>query len=248
MYEDELMKIDFYSLHPTLVPFIGNNYSKYRILQIGESHYISQTPENEKYNIVYFQKWWSDPCNEILVDSPEWVDTRKVLHNYMNEYRSGNSYTIFTNLLKSFSRVVLKKEISNITMEDKSLYNYIAFMNFFQMPSIYDGAKYWNALYASAKKCGNKKLASEQWNKAVQISTMVLDQVIDIIEPKAIVFTSISAGDAYKDINGKYSKDERTIYTSHPGYPYTWWKKLKSLDYQRGIDVFEEGLERIYNC
>jgi hypothetical protein len=36
------------------------------------------------------------------------------------------------------------------------------------------------------------------------------------------------------------------IYTSHPGYPFTWWKKLKSLEGRRGIDIFEDGLKRIY--
>ena len=46
-YFDKLKQIDFYSkeIHPELIPFVGTDYSKYRILQIGESHFISNYPE-----------------------------------------------------------------------------------------------------------------------------------------------------------------------------------------------------------
>ena len=54
-YDDQLNHIDIYKLHPMLMPHIGTEYDKYRILHIGESHYINQTPDTEKYNIKYFE-------------------------------------------------------------------------------------------------------------------------------------------------------------------------------------------------
>jgi hypothetical protein len=231
-------------LHQTFLPFVGDMYDQYKVLHIGESHYIGQTPDNEKYSISYFEKWWESSCEDVINDYPGWADTRMVMSNYMQgKY---GAYTIFTNFIKSFSRVVLKKEISNISHEDKSLYEYVAFMNFFQMPSIYEGMKFWDSLELAAEMAGDTSLALKMWNKAVEKSINTVDAVIEIIEPKAIVFTTVSAGNAYKEANGKYSKDSRVIYTSHPGYPYTWWKSLKSLDGKRGIDVMEEGLRNIF--
>ena len=244
-YDEKLKAIDLFKVHPTLLPFVGDEYDKYRILHIGESHYINQKYDSEKYGIEYFVKWWKNPCNEILDDSPGYVDTRYVLSNYMNGING--SYSIFINFTKSFSRVVLNKEISKIFHEDKALYKYVAFMNYFQMPSLYKGENFWNSLKKSAQKCGKKELASKTWYTAVEHSTAVVDSVIEILNPKAIVFASISAGEAYKDSNGKFASDSRLIITSHPGSPYSWNKPISSLGYQKGVDFFEKELKRIYN-
>lgn len=246
-FDSRLKEIDIYKLHPTIMPFIGDKFETYKILQVGESHYIDQTPEKEKYDIEYFFKWWDEPCQEVLDDSPGWVDTRGVMSNYINEPRNGNSYTIFTNFIKTFSEVVIGKEISSISMEDKQLYQYIAFMNFFQMPSIYEGKNYWKSLEISSKKKGNRKLAGEMWNIASRQSVETLDRVIEILEPKAVIITSISAGETYQNYGGKHLGDN-VIITSHPGYPFTWWKKLKSLDGKTGKEVMEQGLKNIYKC
>lgn len=84
------------------------------------------------------------------------------------------------------------------------------------MPSLYSGEKYWNSIYTSAKKIGNKNLASDVWYDTADKSTRIIDQVIGVLEPKAIVFTSISAGNAYKNAGEK-----------------------------KGIEVFEEGLNTL---
>ena len=39
-YDLELQNIPVYSLHQNLLPFIGDLYEDYRLLHIGESHYI----------------------------------------------------------------------------------------------------------------------------------------------------------------------------------------------------------------
>ena len=245
-YEKELNDIEVYRLHPYLKPFVGEKYDEYKVLHIGESHYINQTYDKEVYGIDSFKQWWEKPCDYIIknLDCEGWINTRHVMSNYMSDKKG--AYTIFNNFIKSFSKVALMRPISNISPEDKKLYDYVAFMNFFQIPSLYEGKKLWDSFYESAKKMGNRKIAYEQWDAAVAHSVEVIDKVIDILSPHAVVFTSISAGKAYCEANGKYSKDIRIIYTSHPAYPFTWNKPLKSLDGKSGKEVMEAGLESFF--
>lgn len=244
--DKELMSIDFLKIHPNLLPFIGARYDEYRILQVGESHYINQTPKTEKFNLECFQRWWKESCDDLLIDSPGYVETRGVINNNYFENKRG-SYGIFTNAIKSFSKVILDEEIPNINKEKKQLYTYFAFMNFFQMPSIYEGLSFWKSLDISGKKNNKKELVGKIWDKTVQESTHVLDDVIDILKPQVIVFTSISAGNAYKyNENSRHCNDSNIIYTSHPNYSITWNKPLKSLGGKKGVEVFEEGLRRLY--
>lgn len=243
--DKELGNIEFFKIHPNLLPFIGDRYDEYRILQVGESHYINQTPETEKFDIGCFERWWNESCDDLLIDSPGYVDTRGVLNSKYLKNKKG-SYGIFTNAIKSFSKVVFNEEILTINEEKKQLYNYFAFMNFFQIPSIYYGKGFWKSLYISGKKNSKKELAHKMWDKAVQESTRVLDEVIDILNPRVVAFTSISAGEAYKRSNGRHCNDSNIIYTSHPNYSVTWNKSLKTLDGKKGFEIFEEGLRKLY--
>ena len=245
-YDQTLENNEFFKLHPTLLPFIGSNYDKYKILHIGESHYLSQTIETEKYSIEDFNnRWWNDECTDILAESPNYVDTRKVINNYLDD--KNGSYTIFTNVLKSFSKAILNEEITNISKEHKQKYTYFAFMNYFQMPSLHSGKGFWRSLCDSAEVIGNPELAFNVWDYTVSKSTEIVDFVIETINPNVIVFTSTSAGDAYKNSNGKHKNDKRVIYTSHPAYPYTWYKPLRRFNGKRGVDVFEDNLKFIIN-
>lgn len=239
-FDKQLNTITTYQIHPSFLPYIGDDFDEYRVLHVGESHYIGQSPENERFGIDYFQKWWSAHCEEVEGEFGGWF-TRPVMQNYMDNKQG--AYTIFNNFLKSFSRSVLDKEIS-INPDTKKLYRYLAFMNFFQMPSLYDGVKYWDSLEISAKKHGNMQAAYDMWDAAVKNATETLDAVIDIIKPKAVVITSISAGNAYKKCGGKNVNS--IVFTSHPAYPYTWYKELKALDGQRGVDVCEQGLRKVF--
>ena len=66
-YDDKLEKLEWFKLHPQLKPFIGNNYDEYKILQIGESHYIDRTQDDDKFNICYFRdNWWNSSCDDLV--------------------------------------------------------------------------------------------------------------------------------------------------------------------------------------
>ena len=91
----------------------------------------------------------------------------------------------------------------------------------------------------------NKQMASDMWEIACKNAVDTLDSVIEIVKPKAVVITSLSAGTAYKDYGGKHT--DSIIFTSHPAYPYTWHKRLKGLGGQKGIDVCENGLKAVFD-
>lgn len=245
-YDEKLCKIPFFMIHKELLPFVGMDYDQYKILQIGESHYLNQREGNAQVHIEDFMKnWWESPCQNLLEKSNSvgWVNTRDVVKRYMD---GNGTYTIFTNVLKSFSSVVLKHDLPHITLADKSRYHYFAFMNFYQMPSLYAGERYWKSL--NMDDHNNQENSSRMWDKCMEESCKVVDQVIGILNPKMIAFTSTAAGNDYKNYKkAKYAKDSRVVYTSHPQTPYTWNKPLKSLGQKTGKAHFEEMLKKIYN-
>lgn len=238
-YDQHFKNIAFYSVHEEYLPFIGDDYDKYKILQIGESHYLSQCPNNVTIHLTDFEKWKTTACTKVYESSPDYYHTRKVMQNYVDGHKG--SYDIFNNFSKSFSKVVLKSEVNHLSIQDKKrLYNNLAFMNFFQMPSLFFGMKYWDSLREDAKILGNKNLAQYVWDECVSSSTSTLDDVIEIIKPSLIVFTSISAGRAY---NGKYAGNHKIVITSHCGDNRIWHRSLKSLNYENGITVLEKAFE-----
>lgn len=244
--ENALNDIHHYRIHPEYLPFIGKDYEKYRILIVGESHYINQSAHSSTVTLKDFDLWWDEPCPKVSNGSEGWYNTRQVVENYKSGDKGGK-YGIFTNTIKSFSKVVLGEEIHRITLDKKQLIDCFAFMNFFQMPALYSKMKYWNSLVKSAKLLGDTSLAYEVWNKSAAASSEVLNKVIDIIKPRLVVFVSVSAGKAYKDlIAAKPAVGTDIVYTSHPSSPFSWNKPLKSLDFKTGKQVFEESLERTF--
>jgi hypothetical protein len=82
-FDDKLNEIPHFRIHPSYLPFVGEHYEDYRVLHIGESHFVDQAPGATKYGISYFEKWWADPCREIDELCPEWIDIRCVIAEYM---------------------------------------------------------------------------------------------------------------------------------------------------------------------
>lgn len=244
--EKALDSIGFYQFHPEYKPFVGEKYDQYRILQVGESHYIGQKAgsETDEFPITYFEKWWEDHCDR-LYEWPDpdpkegnwggWYNTRGVVENFIAN-RSTGGYNIFANMLRVFDSVYGSGQVY-MDAEARQRYHYFAFMNFFQMPSLYRGKKYWTALLQSAQKQGNERLAYEMWEKAVEVSADTLDKVIDILKPEIIIFTSVSAYDAYRS---KHADDPRIIKATHPCSP--WWNRKHGNDGLSGRERLEQRL------
>jgi hypothetical protein len=254
--EESLNAIEFYQHHPEYKPFVGNNFDKYRILQVGESHYIGQGAKDrmDEFPITYFDKWWEDPCVK-LCEWPDpnpkegkwgdWYNTRGVVENFIAN-RSTGGYNIFANMIRSFDCVYGNGQVY-MDVDARQRYHYFAFMNFFKMPALYNGVKFWDSLYISAKKIGDTSLAGNMFDLAAKKSAEVLDQVIETIKPNAIVISSREAATAYEKY-GKYRGNEvgpAIIHTVHPCC--SWWnRKIRRYNGRTGREYFEDELRALH--
>lgn len=219
-YDSLLEDVPFYKIHKSYLPFVGDKYDTYRILIVGESHYINQKPGGTaEYDLKYFREhWWNGTSHKLDADPLQegWYCTRKVLNNYMNGHRT-RGHLIFTNLVKAFSETILNQPVEHISNESAKQFRYFSFMNFFQMPSLYQGMKFWDSL----KKFGETDKNCPEWDHCVKVSSAVLDEVIDILQPEAVIFASKSAHSAFSQSSARYANDAKIDVVSHPGCP--WW-------------------------
>lgn len=251
-YCDELKNIEFYKSHPTYMPFIGDKYDQFKILHIGESHYLPQD-QQEYFGIDQMAEHWWDGYRDLDEAQTEssgskkwigWYHTSNVVRDYMSDSRT-RSHGIFTEMVKVFSEACLQEPISSISEAQSKKYNYFAFMNFFQMPALCRGMSYWPALVRSARNSGlsrkeARQLAGKVWDDTVARSAELVNQVIDVLKPEIVIFTSRSAAKAYI----KYGKIHpgKIIYTVHPGCKY-WHKPVSS---QIGKAALLEKLQAHY--
>lgn len=239
-YYTALSRIDFFKLHPSYIPFVGNLYDEYKILQISESHY-SDIMDTKVYGIEYFSKWFDEKCPEVEVDILNNKLTRRVCEGVCN---GCNRFSNFDNPLRSFMKVVLDIENPHTNKQTRPLYHHFAYMNFYQMLAFEAKGYFKKSFYNQAEREGLTKTAENLLDRCRQVSTNVVDQVIDVLEPKAIVFTSIDAWEQYICYSGKYIDDNRMIYSTHPGRP--WNSKQNKLNGRTGKDVFEARLRELY--
>lgn len=242
-YYAELSRVHFYTLHPSYIPFVGSDYDTYRILHIGESHYCDSM-DVEQFGINFFANWFDEPCAEVETNLLNNNITRRVANGVANE---GIRFSIFDNILRSFLKIVTEEESPHISKWNRCKYNYFAFMNFYPFPAFRERGSFLDSIYDYSKSHNSQEKASKLIETCECTATNVVDEVISILKPRCIVFSSCDAGSAYRNHNGKYKDDPRVIYTSHPARPFTWNKPLPSLENKKGIDVFESGLKRIYH-
>lgn len=120
MYDNKLLEINFYKnskTHRLMLPYIGSEYEKYKVLIVGESHYLGE--DNDREKVKDFKKWLTDK-NEIKLIKPEYIKTRCVVKEHCN---NKNKQPFFS---------MIKKEIINV----ENFWNKVSFMNFFIVPSI----------------------------------------------------------------------------------------------------------------
>lgn len=236
--------IDFFKLHPSYKPIIGTDYSKYRILQISESHYCESITDRDRFGIPYFCQWFTSPCDEIERDILNGNLTQDVVNRVMF---NNERYNNFDNPLRTFcDRVLgLGKLCMSKYNENRKLYSHFAYMNYYQIPSFRDKKGFCDSFYSEANREGIATPDADnilrEWRKK---SNEIIDQVIECIKPTALVFTSVDAWQSYDGLGGKHKSDASIIRSAHPGIP--WNKEQPSLNNKTGREAFEEGLERIY--
>lgn len=267
MKEQLKENIKFYQYHESYLPFIGDEYEKYKILQIGETHYLNQSDDlsvKDDYSFDYFENWYNYEreglhCEEIHKDKNYWrsIDTNWVLNNWINgkpfEKEHGIrrlNHSIFRDYIKAFSEGVLGEKIDTLSVDDSEktgLYKYSAYTDFYSFPCVIGTGSVWEGLFVSyQKKLGKSELNDEElkelkvyYDNIVKKSTEIIDQVIDIIKPRTIVFMSKNAWDEYERNYGKHSKDNNIIHVAHPEY----WSRNKTVNNK---EILVNGLKKIY--
>ena len=120
-YDARLQEIDFFQIHPHLIPYIGDRYEKYKILQIAESHYLNQTESNMSVHINDFiDDWFLRPCEYLIKGCETWVDTRAVVENFLAG--TGRNTTIM-NVLKPFAALFCLKKAAVCLKKNASAIN-----------------------------------------------------------------------------------------------------------------------------
>lgn len=209
-YDEELMELEHYKSHPEMLPFVGLNYDKLKIMIIGESHYIDDkkckwTVNNEA---DFTKTWYGDSRNDIKKLFENWEDAK---------YWFYTRYVVCRNVLGGHSRssgIFFKPAgyiAQNNDIEKEDALESITFMNYFLRPAAEKG----ESINTSREDLSH---ARENLNK-----------VIEILKPELIIFVSKKAYSAYGDYNNPKVK-----YTTHPCS--SWW--TKSTDH--GKSYFEE--------
>ena len=233
IYDEELMKIPFYRIHKSYLPFIGGKYKEFKILQVAESHYIEQGEGNIKFYIRDFHdNWWNDKDLDFTnkLNCPKNIDTRIVAgQNFCDGGRKSRAYGVFRNPLQVFEK------IKNLERKDNN-YNYFAFMNFFQMPALVRKMGFWKSLETCRGDWENGE--EEVWKETCIKSVEIFDAVVDIIKPNLIIFTSKSAYNAYNTYDGKYKDKVKNV--DHPCS--IWWHKRKKNGLKNGKEKFTDIL------
>lgn len=206
-YDEALKNGWIYQYHPELLPYIGKQYNKYRILCVGESHYLSKQTENFSYDL---EEWYFNNLTEQIYDENNPLHTnfssfftRYVLFKHIVGKERGAGYSMFYRPAKACCDV--------IGCDEDKVWEYFAFMNYYQRPA-----------------CVRGKTINDD-KRDDTLLKLNLDYICSIIRPHKIIFLSKKA---YKDwIETELRSDTVAPYEA-ASYPVShptshWWERKR---------------------
>lgn len=199
-YDSRLNQICIYKNHPTLLPFIGRHYDHTRILILGESHYLDSSESEESKEM---KGWYNRPTEEYGFTYPENLNTRLVVNNYLNGRRS-KAHSMFRNPAEALIKAWNLNDVN-----DSEAFTAFAFMNYFQRPEAASG----------------KSIRQTAEDKAEAYET--LNEVINIIKPRLVLFLSKKAYQCYEE-SSNHIVDQRIKSVYHPTSKY--WNESGGKD------------------
>jgi hypothetical protein len=213
IFDKQLDMIKHYQNYPEMRPWIGCNYAQARIklLLVGESHYLEINSTYHHDPIA-----WYEGMTISDKDDWGWVKTRNIILNGIKTNWKSHSKAIYKNTEKALfeSNFFDKKPVT--------AYTDVGFMNFFQRP---------------AEVSGKSIKVSEI---DAMISNNVFQDVVSVISPDIVIFTSSLAFNCAKGGNSlSFLQDKKIKYirTPHPGMP--WWNRVsKAYKNKTGRDHF----------
>lgn len=226
-FDDELKKIDFFKGHEYMLPFVGEKYREGGILHIGASYYFKLDDIEEAQRKIAEQildEWFntSDKAVKMRYDFlntyrnrksitgkdthkskfVDWVNTRKIVESFCND----NAYNEKSRAIyREFLKAAYDKRSSE-DLKDTEGYTPFSYMNFFQKPT--------------------KDVQTKHDDDAVCNSCEIVKAVIEILQPKIIIFTSSIAYDAFfNNANNLKFQPKGIIRLPHP--TSNWWNRTQ---------------------
>ncbi len=166
---------------------------------VAESHYLSH---NHNYQPEAFNSWYSDEYKDIFTErefEKNWFNTSRVIGNYVAAPTAKYSSNIFKNIHNVMAKCL--QQHKKITLRKGESFEYVAYMNFFQKPSL------------NGKTIIDTKVDRDEAKKN-------FDEVLSVLEPNLVVFLSRKSFNAY----GKEVSDTIKV-VSHPSS--IWWFRSK---------------------
>lgn len=222
-FDDELKKIDFFKGHEYMLPFVGEKYREGGILHIGASYYFKlddiDCVQQQEAKLV-LDEWWDESQQAInrrnkflnTTRQPKngndiskfgaWVNTREIVESFCNN----NAYNEKSRAIyREFLKAAYDKQSSE-DLKDTEGYAPFSYMNFFQKPT--------------------KDVQTKHDDDAVCNSCEIVKAVIEILQPKIIIFTSSIAYDAFfNNANNLKFQPKGIIRLPHP--TSNWWNRTQ---------------------
>ena len=206
-YDKGLALNPIYQTHPEMLPYIGKQYNKYRILCVGESHYLSKQTKNFSYDL---KKWYTENLTEQKYDENNPLHksfsaffTRYVMYDCLAKKERGAGYSMFYRPAKACFNI--------LGCEKDDVWEHFAFMNYYQRPA------------------GIRGESINKQKEDSQISKLSFIDVCKNIKPHKIIFLSKKA---YNDwMSEKTVAEEEAMYkeiscaVSHP--TSHWWERKR---------------------
>ncbi len=202
-FDEKLMKIEHYRKYSEMLPWIGYDYKnqKIKVLTVGESHYLSKTSTYHHDPISWY-------AGILMSNKPDkaGIHTRKVIFSGILTQWKKKSKVIF----KNTESALLSSNLFPIKPD--SAYDNIAFMNFFQRP---------------AEKSG-KSIKVKDLD--LTISSQVFTEVVNIIKPDVVIFTSVLAYKYAKNCAAlDYLSTNEITFTKCPHPATSWWNRKSKM-------------------
>jgi len=225
-YYDKLAQIEHFKLHPEMLPYVGPQYERVKVLLVGESHYLGKCYEDDKaFCDDFLQNWYENGTDHFAWKSQgenpetdqEYFNTRIVVRNYLEHYRS-RAHSMFRNPSVVFCDVISNMD-PEIIINDSDAFSCFAFCNYFQRPEI---------------KTGGSFDSTEQDDSK---SAEIFNEIIKALDPSLVVFLSRKAYENYKNKLGQRIDDTFIKAVAHP--TSSWWNKENGAC-KTGKEEFED--------
>ena len=205
-FYSELSTISHYTHYPSMMPFVGKNYANTLCKRILLIGESHYLPEDSNASLNA-ESWYSSNESILRKDEKAWVNTREILSC---EWDSPGHF-IF--------RELNNRMTPHVPIHEGRSMNSCAFMNGFQRPSPQTG----------------ESIKSFCTLKDFEESSKTIKEVILILRPQLVIFTSVLA---WRTLGWRVQKEVQDVkmdFVCHPGTGGRYWHKVK---YPNGVNKF----------